>query len=126
MQNFIEEANAHIFIGICWQSSMFTGGSKAETLRTSNEQASKEELKKLSRQLVMMFILQLLGPRKCLERKKAGKKWVPSNIAQSNPGPLIKSFLMDEMKSVAGDGLEDICSVKHKQRTPFVSEQKRS
>ena len=73
-QNFAEETP-----GICWQSNMFTGESKAETLGTFNKLATKEQLKNTSRQLVMKFtLLQLYGPRKCVERK-CWQLWVLSN-----------------------------------------------
>ena len=38
-------------IGTNWPSNIFTGRSKADTLWTSNRQASKEQLKNMSTQL---------------------------------------------------------------------------
>ena len=46
-------------VGVYWESNMFIGRSKEETLRTTNKQASKEQLKNMSMQLVMKFMLQL-------------------------------------------------------------------
>ena len=56
--------------GIYWQGNVFTGRSKTETLGTSNKHASKEQLKNVSKQLVMKFMLQLHKLPKCLDWKK--------------------------------------------------------
>ena len=82
-------SNTLSVVGICWQSHTITGRTKAETLGTSTKQASKEQLKNTSKQLVMKFMLQLHKLPKCLERK-CGKEWVLSNIKQSKLGLLIK------------------------------------
>ena len=74
-------------IGIQWQSNMFTGRSKADTLWTSNKQASKEQLKNTSKQLLMKFMLQLHKLPKWLEPKCG--KWVLSKIKQSKLGRLM-------------------------------------
>ena len=83
---------------------MFTGKSKTETLWTSNKQASTEHLKSVSGQLMMKFMLQLHGPRICLERK-CGREQVLLNIKMIKPGRPIKLRFLNEMNSVAGDAL---------------------
>ena len=52
-----------------WQSDIFIGRSMAGTLWTSNKQASKEQLKKMSKQLTMKFMLQCHKLPKSQERK---------------------------------------------------------
>ena len=51
--------------GICWPSNTYIGRSKAETLCTFSKQASKEQLKNVSRRLVTKFMLQLHKLLKC-------------------------------------------------------------
>ena len=67
----------------------------------------------MSKQLVMKFMLQLHGTRKCLERK-CWQELVLSNNAQSNRRLRSHVMLLNEMNSVAGDTLErgETCSVK--------------
>ena len=68
---------------------MSTDRAKAETLCSSNKQASKERLKKMSKQLVVKFMLQLHKPPECLDRK-CKKECVLSKIKHGKPGRLIK------------------------------------
>ena len=50
---------------------MFTGKSKADTLvRNCRQQAPKEQLKIMIKQLVMKFMLQLRKLPKCPQRKQ--------------------------------------------------------
>ena len=71
-----------------------------------NKQAKKEQLKRINRQLVMSFILQLHEPQKCLERICL-QKWVLSDMLRSNPGISHQVLVLDEMNSVAGDALKN-------------------
>ena len=56
-------------IGTKWQSNKYTGKSKADKLWTSNKEASKEQLKAMSKQLVMKSMWHLHKLPKCPERK---------------------------------------------------------
>ena len=40
-------------LGICWQKNLLAGKSKEEGLQTLSQQASEEQLKSMSRQLVI-------------------------------------------------------------------------
>ena len=70
------------------QSNMFTGKSKADTLLTSKS-FERVQLKNMSKQLVMKFMLQLHKPPNCLKRK-CGLELVLSIIKQSKLGRPIK------------------------------------
>ena len=98
---------------ICWQNDMFSGENKAENSWTFNEQT--KQLKSISKRLAMKFMLQLLGPRTCFERKMAIICALEQRAEQSWTSLLIKSFYRARwIKSQAAhwNSKEVICSVK--------------
>ena len=100
-QNFAEETP-----GICWQSNMFTGESKAETFGTFNKLATKEQLKNTSRELVMKFtLLQLYGPRKSVWSGNAGN-YGCSRTKDKRHWICPQVFLLDETHNAAGNASE--------------------
>ena len=58
---------------------MFTGESKAGTPCTFNKQTSEEQLKNMSKQLVMKFMLHL-------HKMSRAEEWMLTKIKQSKPG----------------------------------------
>ena len=77
------DANAHNYLNPLAEQHVYWQEQARNASNFQHKRASKEQLKSMSKQLVMKFMLQLHKPPMCLERK-CGKECVLSEIKQSN------------------------------------------
>ena len=87
-----------------WKSNMFTGRSKADTLCTSNKQTSKEELKNVSKQLVINFQVAV-AQATAISRAEMWEIMVALEHQAEQTWTFHQVTSLNEMNSVSGDAL---------------------